>query len=223
MILQDLPVGEKVSLEIIWGGGSYLVHTQVVGKSDEGTLIAPFEYGGTSLEIHSNRYKDMVFHLYGIDDKSGKRMAWKNVTLDTVKYMDKVFYLVSVNGFRKLAIDSERRMKKRIPLDCQATVYPQGGFARAVVKMNDISDGGLSFIASKNSQTVLEGKMTVMFEDVIRDHHFSVSAECTYVHKKSKDDCYVYGCSFNRVDKELLAYICLKRMYFESVQAAEES
>lgn len=218
MILQDLPIGEKVSLEIIWGGGSYLVHTQVVGKSDEGTLIAPFDYGGISLEIHSNRYKDMVFHLYSIDDKSGKRMAWKNVVLDTVKYMDKVFYLVSVSGFRKLAIDSERRMKKRIPLDCQATVYPQGGFARTVVKMNDISDGGLSFIVSKNLQTTLEGKMTVMFEDVIRGHHFSLSTECTYVHKKAKGDDYIYGCSFNRVDKELLAYICLKRMYYESVQ-----
>ena len=220
MTLQDLPVGEKIALEIVWGGGSCLVHTQVMGKSDEGTLLAPFEYSGTQLEIHSSRYRDMTFHLYGIDDKTGKRMVWKNVSLDTVKLPDKVFYLVKVSGFRKLAVDSERRLKRRIPLNCQASVYPRGGYARVVVKMNDISDGGLSFIAPKSAGAILEGKLTVMFDDNIRGHRFSISADCNYVHKKAKENEYIYGCSFVRVDKELLAYICLKRMEYE-VHATE--
>lgn len=214
MILQDLPVGENVSLEIVWGDGHYTVSTQVVGKSEEGALLAPLQYEGEALQLKSNRYKNITFNMYSIDHETKTRVSWKNITIDTVTIYEKCYYLVKISGFRQLAINSERRQKKRIPLKCSAMVYPQNGNGRIMVQMNDISDGGLSFILPKEAKVKLDGHMTVMFEDQIRGHHFSMAIDCAFVHRKSKDDTYIYGCSFGKIEKNVLAYVCLKKMEY---------
>lgn len=215
MTLQDLVVNEAVSLEIIWNNNEYLVHTTVVGKIENGTMIAPFVFNGSELELNSVKNPRMVFHLYGIDPKTNSRRVWKNVTVETVKSKGHLVYLVRVNSFRTIAADGERRQKKRIPLNSQATVYPEGGFARMVVKLNDISDGGISFLLPKNSHANTEGRMSIMFDDNIRGHHFNLSLDCVFVHKRERDNEYLIGCSYTRVDKDLLAYICLKRAEYE--------
>ena len=183
MILQDLNEGEEITLEIFWGDNHYEIPTTIVGKNSGGTMINPFNYNGTLLELNSARYRDMIFNVYYIEPYSNTRIAWKNVTVETIIYQHNTFYIVRANNFRMLALDSERRARRRMPLLANGMVYTRSNGARIPVHMNDISDGGLSFRVQKNLVDSIDGPITVLFEDTIRGHHFNLSISCRPVHK----------------------------------------
>lgn len=216
MTLQDLDINESITLEIEWNDNSYEIPTKVVAKSDFGVLVAPFVYNDSLIELNSSRNRSMTFHLYGIDKVSQTRKVWKNVSLETTRHMNLPVYLVRVNGFHSFGSQSERRQKKRIPLNCQAAIYPASGYTRFIGRMHDISDGGLSFTIPKGMPSDFDGAVTVVFDDNVRDHPFSIRVTCSVVHKRSLIDEYLIGCSYSYTDKNLLAYICLKRAEYEA-------
>lgn len=214
MILQDLTIGQEVTLEIRWGESVHELKTEVVGSNDSGLLIKPFIYNGVIINLPAHKAKDIIFNIYAIDPVTSTRMSWKNAIVQPVVYKDRTYYACRVNDFSRNATSSERRDHMRMALDLQGTITGQG-LGNVPITIKDMSDNGISFLMD-SGYAVPSGNLTIRFNDIVRGNPFSIKVKCRIVRDQANSvDC-LYGCKIIEAPNDVLIYVCLKRMDFNS-------
>lgn len=208
MLLQDLTMGEDLTLEVLWGEFHYDISSKVEYVKKDGILITSFTYAGRTIDFNRPEFKGAVIDVY-VNDPEGKRYCWKDVDIVIKSVFGKDFYMVRAHEFKKFALESERRQNDRILLNKNCNVIIEGSDTIHHVVLHDISSNGLAFLSDEDLK--VGGKLIkVEFSDDVREHNFDVRLECRFVRKTPKDAQELFACRISEANREALAYLYLK-------------
>ena len=150
MIIEQLRAGQEVTLEVLIGGSSFELKTEVVGTNAEtGALVKPYVYNGQVVDFTNGSPQSMTFSLHCIDPHTGGRVVWKNVAVNVIKFRGVDYYAVDAKAFGKIAASSERREDVRVHVKKPGSALMEDG-RRFSISVLDISDSGVSFIGNAN-------------------------------------------------------------------------
>lgn len=233
MKLQDLKVGEKITLEVVWGISVYPIPTMVVASTEEGTIIKPFVVLGTVLELGSEQFRDMHYNINGVTPVTKEKVSWKNVNVQTKVLKDVTYYIIRTKEDAEYGNRQERREHPRMTLDLKGTatvITEEEALGKdknkadnmvdnilgiqAVqheIRVHDISDSGISFYTHKDVE-FMGHYVKIEFGDKVKNKYFESMVFCLPNRCEDKGEWRLYGCDINRTAGDLLLYVFLKRM-----------
>ncbi len=211
MKLEQLEAGQLVTLEILIGGSSFEIKTEVVGTNDNtGALIKPYVYNGQVIDFANGSPKSMSFSLHCIDPKTGGRVVWKNVAVNLVNFKGVDYYAIDSSSFGTIAASSERREDARVMVKKPGSASMEDG-RRFSISVIDVSDRGVSFIGNANRVTIGDS-VEVNFADSARGTDFSLAIKATIVRAEVERGGVLFAGKILETDNKLLAYLCFKGM-----------
>ncbi len=209
MKLEQLEAKQAVSLEVLIGGSSFEIKTEVVGtNAGTGVLVKPYVYNGTVVDFTNGSPKSMSFNLHCIDPHTGGRVVWKNVVVNLVTFKNVDYYAIDSSSFGNVAASSERREDARVSLNIPGSASMEDG-RRFSITMLDVSDSGVSFIGDGNRVTIGD-IVEVNFADTARGSDFSLAIICRIVRAEAEHNGILYAGKILERDNKLLAYLCFK-------------
>ncbi|SEA98984.1 PilZ domain-containing protein [Pseudobutyrivibrio sp. ACV-2] len=209
MKLEQLEAKQAVSLEVLIGGSSFEIKTEVVGtNAGTGVLVKPYVYNGTVVDFTNGSPKSMSFNLHCIDPHTGGRVVWKNVVVNLVTFKNVDYYAIDSSSFGNVAASSERREDARVSLNIPGSASMEDG-RRFSITMLDVSDSGVSFIGDGNRVTIGD-IVEVNFADTAKGSDFSLAIICRIVRAEAEHNGIFYAGKILERDNKLLAYLCFK-------------
>ncbi len=214
MTIEQLEPGQEVTLEVLIGGSSFELKTEVVGTNDgTGALVKPYVYNNRVVDFTKGSPESMSFSLHCIDSKTGGRVVWKDVDVSVVNFKGVDYYAVDARAFGKIAASSERREDSRVIVNVPGSASLEDG-NRFSISVLDISDSGVSFIGNSfvgNSARVTIGDIiNINFADTAHNSDFSLAVNARIVRAEAEHDGILYGGKILDKDNKLLAYLCFK-------------
>jgi hypothetical protein len=211
MIIEQLRAGQEVTLEVLIGGSSFELKTEVVGTNAEtGALVKPYVYNGQVVDFTNGSPQSMTFSLHCIDPHTGGRVVWKNVAVNLIKFRGVDYYAVDAKAFGKIAASSERREDVRVHVKKPGSALMEDG-RRFSISVLDISDSGVSFIGNANRVTIGD-IVEVNFADNAHNSDFSLAVKARINRAEAEKDGILYAGKILEKDNKLLAYLCFKGM-----------
>ncbi|MBP5324388.1 MAG: PilZ domain-containing protein [Pseudobutyrivibrio sp.] len=211
MTIDQLTAGQEVTLEVLIGGSSFEIKTEVVGTNDNtGVLLKPYIYNGTVVDFTAGSPKSMSFNLHCIDPESNGRVVWKNVLVKLINYRDVDYYVVDSKNFGTIAASSERRVDERVNVHKPGSAT-KDDLNRMSVSVIDISDAGISFIGNQNLFTIGD-VVEVNFADTANDSDFSLCVVAKINRAEVINEGIFFAGKIRERDNKLLAYLCFKGM-----------
>ena len=217
MPLQELESGQAFTLEVNWGSLNYEIQSRVMGSNANGLLIKPFVYKGIALDLMSSQYKDMLFSIHSLNLQTERRIVWKNVNVRSVIYNEQNYYVVQVNAFQNQSSCSERRDHIRLKLNLIGQIAIDRESDYFPVRLRDISDNGISFYLDDGFD-IENRNIYIHFEDVVRGNVFDLDIVCRMVREVPSGNQVMYGCKIVESGKDMLAYVCLRRMVMQALK-----
>ncbi len=211
MTIEQLRAGQEVTLEILIGGSSFELKTEVVGtNSDTGALVKPYVYNEQVVDFTNGSPQSMRFCLHCIDPSTGGRVVWKNVSVSVVNFKGIDYYAIDAKDFGKIAASSERREDMRVLVKKPGSALMEDG-KRFSISILDLSDSGISFIG--NTYRVTIGDIVeVNFADTAHSSDFSLCVKARIVRAEAETNGILYAGKILERDNKLLAYLCFKGM-----------
>ena len=211
MKIRQLEAGQLVTLEILIGGSSFELKTEVVGtNAGTGVLVKPYVYNNTAVDFTQGSPKSMSFSLHCIDPNTGGRVVWKNVDVNLVNFKGVDYYTIDSSSFGSIAASSERREDARVLVKKPGSAMMEDG-RRFSISVLDVSDRGVSFIGNANRVTIGD-KVEINFADVAHNSDFSLAIVVQIVRAEAEEDGILYAGKVLERDNKLLAYLCFKGM-----------
>lgn len=211
MKLQQLEAGQVVTLEILIGGSSFELKTEVVGtNAGTGALVKPYVYNNIAVDFTQGSPKSMSFSLHCIDPNTGGRVVWKNVAVHLVNFKGVDYYAIDSSNFGTIAASSERREDVRVLVKKPGSAMMEDG-RRFAVTVLDVSDRGVSFVGNANRVTIGD-KVEINFADVAHKIYISLGIMVQIVRAEVHEDGILYAGKVLERDNKLLAYLCFKGM-----------
>lgn len=211
MKLKQLKPGQIVTLEVLIGGSSFEIKTEVVGtNAGTGALVKPYVYNGQVVDFNLGSPKSMSFSLHCIDPKTGGRVVWKNLTVNLVQFKGVDYYTIDTSSFGTIAASSERREDARVLVKKPGSASMEDG-RRFSVSVLDVSDAGVSFIGNANRVTIGD-QVEVNFADTANGTEFSLAVKAIIVRAEVEQEGILFAGKVMEKDTKLLAYLCFKGM-----------
>ncbi|SFO41004.1 PilZ domain-containing protein [Pseudobutyrivibrio sp. JW11] len=211
MIIEQLRAGQEVTLEVLIGGSSFELKTEVVGTNAEtGALVKPYVYNGQVVDFTNGSPQSMTFSLHCIDPHTGGRVVWKNVAVNVIKFRGVDYYAIDAKAFGKIAASSERREDVRVHVKKPGSALMEDG-RRFSISVLDISDSGVSFIGNANRVTIGD-VVEVNFADNAHNSDFSLAVKARVNRAEAENNGILYAGKILERDNKLLAYLCFKGM-----------
>lgn len=214
MIIDELPPGQDVKLEVEWIDNKMEIGGKIVANTDSGMIMTPYRYHGEYIDLSLGQENNIAFNLYYIDDTK-TRIMWKNVHIKSVNYKGSPYYLVNANPVSKFSYHSERRATMRIPLNFSGVVTDKQTMQTYMVQLADLNSRGIAFTASERA-AFAGYELTVHIDDTARGKNFSMDIDCHIVRHEPRDGKRFYGCRIRHGSKALLAYLFLKGMEYKA-------
>lgn len=215
MKLAQLEAGQLVTLEILIGGSSFELKTEVVGtNSGFGVLVKPYIYNDTVVDFTHGSPKSMRFALHCIDPNTGGRVVWRDVAVNVVNFKGVDYYAVDSSSFGNIAASSERREDARVAVKKPGSASMEDG-RRFSIEVLDVSDSGVSFIGNANRVTIGD-VVEINFADNACSSDFSLAIKAKIVRAEAEKDGILYAGKVLERDNKLLAYLCFKGMDFKT-------
>ena len=211
MTIEQLSAGQEVTLEVIIGGSSFEIKTEVVGtNADTGVLVLPYVYNGQVVDFTLGSPKSLSFSFHCIDSQTGGRVVWKNVSVSLVNFKGVDYYAIDATSFGNIAASSERREDMRVLVNKKGTALVEQGRSFEV-EVIDVSDSGVSFRGDDLFITIGD-VVTVNYEDVANNSDFNLSISIRIIRAEVEKNGIFYAGKTLEKDKKLLAYLCFKEM-----------
>ena len=84
MILQDLQLGQEITLEVCFDEQKYEMPSKIVGTNENTAIILPYVYKGIMIDFEIFKQRGAFINMYCIDRANNTRNVFKNVTAKTV-------------------------------------------------------------------------------------------------------------------------------------------
>lgn len=211
MKLQNLIGAKNLILQIIWGEKNIEFSTEIVDRDDEGIYVTPYMHNKTPLELNINMQSGVVCNLFGDSPDTGKRISWRNIELSTTNYCGSLVYYLKTSIYNSHARIDERRVEDRVRITKTAELFDPISKKTVVVRVNDVSDGGIAFYAPATFQPETN-LFVIKFSDVVNDQEFELTVKCKVVRTKKMPGTVFYGCRVLEDNTEYLLYGCLMRL-----------
>lgn len=210
MTIEQLSAGQEVTLEVIIGGSSFEIKTEVVGtNADTGVLVLPYVYNGQVVDFTLGSPKSLSFSFHCIDPHTGGRVVWKNVSVSLVNFKGVDYYAIDATSFGNIAASSERREDMRVLVNKKGTLLENG--RSFDVEVIDVSDSGVSFRGDDLFITIGD-IVTINYDDAANNSDFSLSISIRIIRAEVEKNGIFYAGKTLEKDKKLLAYLCFKEM-----------
>lgn len=220
MKLEQLNAGQVVTLEVLIGGSSFEIKTEVVGtNAGNGALVKPYVYNGNVVDFTSGSPKSMRFNLHCIDPNTGGRVVWKNVGVNLVKFKDVDYYAIDSSNFGNIAASSERREDTRVVVNTPGSASMEDG-RRFSVSVIDVSDAGVSFIGNEHRVTIGD-VVEINFADNACNSDFSLAIKAKIIRAEVEKSGILFAGKVLEKDNKLLAYLCFKGMEGPDAKASK--
>ncbi|SDB13161.1 PilZ domain-containing protein [Pseudobutyrivibrio sp. YE44] len=220
MKLEQLEAGQIVTLEVLIGGSSFELKTEVVGtNSGTGVLVKPYVYNDRVVDFRHGAPESMRFALHCIDPRTNGRVVWKNVAVNVVNFRGVDYYAVDSSNFGTIAASSERREDTRVIVNSPGSACMEDG-RRFSVSVLDVSDAGVSFIGNANRVTIGD-VVEINFADSACNSDFSLAIKAKIVRAEVEKNGILYAGKVIERDNKLLAYLCFKGMDGKSAKASK--
>lgn len=217
MKLQDLVSAKNVIIQILWGEKTIEFNTEVLERNVDGVYVTPYLHGGQPLSLNIDASSGVVCNIFGDSPENGKRISWRNVVLNTVDYKGQTVYALKTAAFNSEAKADERRGEDRVKVTKNAVLYDAAAKKTVDVRINDISDGGISFYAPATYEPETN-IFWIRFNDGVNGQTFNINVKCRTVRTSNRVGTVFYGCKVAEDNAEYLLYGCLMRL----VQNASE-
>ncbi len=215
MTIEQLEAGQEVTLEVLIGGSSFELKTEVVGTNNgTGALIKPYVYNNQVVDFMNGSPQSMSFSLHCIDPNTGGRVVWKNVSVNVVNFRGVDYYAIDAKVFGKIAASSERREDVRVEVNKTGMASMEGGRHFPVSILN-VSDSGVSFVGNANRVTIGD-VVEINFDDRAHNSDFSLDVTVRIVRAEAEEKGILYAGTIIERDNKLLAYLCFKGMDFKN-------
>ncbi len=211
MKLTELPVNQRMTIQLLWGEQKIEFFSNVIEKDDSVVFVSPYFHNGSVLELNVTPDKNVVCNLFTNNPSTKQRVSWKGVELTTVTRNDKTVYCIKTNGYNHVAKHDDRRKHDRVVISARAQVFDGQQDECTDVVVYDISDIGLSFYAP-NSFSSSGNQLTVVFSDTIGEKKFDIKVQCAIARMTNKLGNRFVGCRIVNENKDYQLYGFMKRL-----------
>ena len=80
MIIQELDLAQKITLQIVWGEQIIEFTSIVLDKTSDGIFVSPYIYDDAPLNLNLGTNSGVLCHVFA-NDSDGKRISWRNIIL----------------------------------------------------------------------------------------------------------------------------------------------
>ncbi|MEE1361258.1 MAG: PilZ domain-containing protein [Selenomonadaceae bacterium] len=208
MILQDLQLGQEITLEVCFDEHKYEIPSKIVGTNENTAIILPYVYKGIMIDFEIFKQRGAFINMYCIDRTNNTRNVFKNVTVSTISYQERTLYSVNVPVMNTIAYDGERRKDVRIPVDVKGTMESEDNLDKYPVTICDISERGLAFTAPA-TYSFGNGLYWIHVFDTVCGTYFDLKMGVSIIRSTDEEHKKFYGCRIIKSDRDILMYLYL--------------
>lgn len=200
MLIDDIPVGSRIELDVRYIGRTMTFNSEVVLIINNSILISPIIVNEQTIGFNDNCRVNLIVKI------DGKVYLWNNVTVKLVKYDGIIYHKIDISEEGK---PFNRREAYRMYIGEDMPIYintATGPLALSVL-VKDLSETGVGFISKED----LEIDRTIRLK--IKDNNSIISLSGKIIRKDllTHLDSFLYGCKFNEKNNRLGNYIARKQ------------
>lgn len=211
MRLKELIVNQRIVVQFVWDEKKIEFFADVLESRDEGVLTTPYIHNNEPVELHIEPQDDVICTVFADDTSDGKRVSWKNVSIDTMDSDYGKVYYISTSNYNRLAQGDDNRQDDRTLIHKNAQIFESETGKYVDIIVHDISDSGISFYAPASFKPV-SGILTVLYSDSIDEKNFQMKLDCRIARTEKRAGSIFYGCKIIGNNKDYLTYSFLKRL-----------
>ena len=202
MKMKEIPVGNKVFVEVRMGEKSISFESTVVMLIEEGLLVEEYkDEKGNPVSFSVSAKNNIQVNGYITEDKKPPTM-WNNITVKRVMYKGVGHHLIISDSE---GVQKNRRGSYRLPLSCEAFVTVALDTEKIKVVARDMSATGFSFVTNAQIDPSKPVMMTVDGDDI------KVRLKGSIVWTKPTDSRTIYGCKLAQFSAALDKMIAEKQ------------
>lgn len=200
MLIDDIPIGSGVELEVRYSGRTMSFRSDIVLKLHNSILVSPIVVNEQTIGFNDNFRVNMILMI------EGKVYLWDGVSVKLVKYDGTIYHKIDIDDEGK---PYNRREAYRLYIGEDMPIYinsSTGPLALSVL-VKDLSETGVGFITKED----LDIERTIRLK--LKDFISIISMSGVIVRKEYLPhlDSFLYGCKFNEKNNRLGNYIARKQ------------
>ena len=199
MLIDDIPVGSGIELDVRYIGRTMSFLSQVVLIINNSILISPITVNEQTVGFNDCRVNLIVKIEH-------KVYIWFNASVKLVKYDGIIYHKIDIVGEGKAY---NRREAYRMYIGEDMTIYinTTSGPSALSVLVKDLSETGVGFISKED----LDIDRTIRLK--LKDNNLIISLSGIIVRKEflANLGSFLYGCKFNEKNNKLGNYIARKQ------------
>lgn len=211
MKLSDMIINQTVMIQIVWEEHTIEFTTNVIEKSDEGVIVAPYIHDGRPLKLDINYRSGVICNIFTNNPLDKARISWRNVDIASVDRGDELAYHIKTSGFNMNARNDDRRKHDRTVIQKKGQIYDREADKYIDILIHDISDIGISYYAPV-SYVPQTNQLTVIFSDNVDDKFFDIKVDCKVSRTQIRAGNSFNGCKIVGENKDYLLYRFMKML-----------
>lgn len=211
MKISDLVIGQRVVIQILWGEQKIEFFSDVLDVASAGAFVSPYMHNDSPLELNIDNESKVCCTIYANTRDNNQRRSWKNVELQTIERDGEKVYFIKTSGYNHVSKHDDRRQHERINIHKSGKVYDPDTNKYTEIRINDISDIGISFYVAPSFQPESQ-QLVITFNDSINDKNFDMKVNCTTVRNQKDKGMVLWGCRITGENKDFLLYGFLTRL-----------
>lgn len=202
MLLQEMPVDNKIIIELSIKGQKFEFPSKVVSQENNSIFIEPIRINGKVLTFNAS--ESIAINIVMIRENKSP-IVWKGVGVACVYEKSGSFYKVSASGE---GFEINRRGAFRLFVGISG-VAQLGINKKAVdVIVKDVSENGFSFVSSEDMDNVINMPVRLVFNDFNKNYSLMGIIVRKVIINEAK---ILYGCQLSVNNSELEHYINQKQ------------
>lgn len=200
MIIDDIPVGTRIELDVRYIGRTMSFNSEVILIINNSILISPIVVNEQTVGFNDNCRINLIVKV------EGKVYLWDNVTVKLVKYDGIIYHKIDINGEGK-PYNRREAYRMYIGEDMPVYINTASGPLALYVLVKDLSETGVGFISKEE----LDVNRTIRLR--IKDNSTIISLSGVIVRKEFLPhlDSFLYGCKFSEKNNKLGNYMARKQ------------
>lgn len=200
MLIDDIPNGSGIELEVRYGGRTMSFRSDILLKINNSILVSPIVANEQTIGFNDDFRVNMIVKI------EAKVYLWDDVTVRLVKYDGTIYHKIDTKDKGK---PYNRREAYRMYIGEDMPIYintVSGPLALSVL-VKDLSETGVGFITKED----LDIERTIRLK--LKDYRSIISMLGVIVRKEylTHLDSFLYGCKFNEKNNRLGNYIARKQ------------
>ena len=164
MLLQEMPVDNKIIIELSIKGQKFEFPSKVVSQENNSIFIEPIRINGKVLTFNAS--ESIAINIVMIRENKSP-MVWKGVGVACVHEKSGSFYKITASGE---GFEINRRGAFRLFVGISGVA--QLGINRKAVDVivKDVSENGFSFVSSEDMENVINMPVRLVFNDFNKNY-----------------------------------------------------